>query len=123
MADLIRGKRAPVQFATATLATGATVPPIRVLSVATVATVAVAKPIATETERPAFDVRALLTEACRGVAGVTPDQYLALLSADDIAGIRDGETDVEVLKAYAPHFAEGLASGRLVIHATPRPQP
>ena len=70
--------------------------------------------IHTET-RPAIDVKALLVEACRGVAGVTPDQYLALLSADDIAGIQCGETGLEILRAYAPHFAEGLVSGRLAV--------
>ena len=68
---------------------------------------------------PAINVLAMLVEACRGIAGLTADQYLALLSNDDI----EGETGVEILRAYAPHFAEGLASGRLVILATPRPQP
>ena len=63
----------------------------------------------------AIDVKALLAEACRGIAGLTAGQYLALLSADDIEGIQCGETGLAVLKAYAPLFAEGLASGRLKV--------
>ena len=121
MADLIRGKRSPVQFATATLATLATVPPDRGLSVAPVATVAVAKPIAPEVASPAIDVYAVVAAACLDVAGLSADQYLALLSADDITGIQDGETGLAVLRAYAPHFAEGLRSGRLTVPEPARP--
>ena len=89
--------------------------------VARIATVAVAKRPTSNVVTPSIDVLALLAEACRGVAGLSADQYFALLSADDIAGIRGGETGVDALKAYAPQFAEGLRSGRLVVPEPPGP--
>ena len=115
LSSLIRGKRAPAQFATATPATVATLKARMGGTVAEVATVTVAKPGAPEVASPMINVCALLAEACRDVSGLTAGQYRALLSVDDIEGILAGETGLEVLKAYAPLFAEGLRSGRLKV--------
>ena len=64
---------------------------------------------------PAIDVHAVVTAASRGIPSLAADEYLALLSTDDIEGIKAGETTEETLRAYAPLFAEGIASGRLKI--------
>ena len=75
----------------------------------------------TPSPKTTIDVRAVIAEACLGVSGLTPGGYYALLSADDIEGIREGDTTVEVLKAYAPLFAEGLSGGRLTVSTRPEP--
>ena len=54
--------------------------------------------------------------------GLSADEYLALLSADDIEGIKAGETTEETLRAYAPLFAEGIASSRLKVLALLEPK-
>jgi hypothetical protein len=54
-----------------------------------------------------------LRTACEGVAGITPAQFRALLSPEDIADIEAGGIHRKTLHAYAESFAEGLRSGRI----------
>ena len=66
---------------------------------------------------------AILTEACRGVEGITPSQFRSLLSAEDVTDIRAGDIPaVPTLRAYAQSFAEGIQTGRIrVLAAEMRP--
>ncbi|MGH8584785.1 MAG: hypothetical protein ACREWE_00870 [Gammaproteobacteria bacterium] len=54
-----------------------------------------------------------LAGACEGVGGITPAQFRALLSPEDLDDIEGGDIGVETLKAYAASFAEGIRSGRI----------
>lgn len=52
-----------------------------------------------------IDVDLALELACNGLP-LTPAQFRARLTADDIAAIRAGEIPVQTLKAYAASMAE-----------------
>ena len=54
-----------------------------------------------------------LRTACEGLAGITPEQFRALLSPEDVADIEVGGIHPKTLHAYAESFAEGLRSGRI----------
>lgn len=56
-------------------------------------------------------------EACRGLE-ITPDQFIALCSPDDLAAIEAGEYDAAFLRGHAESFAAGIQSGRIVFHPT-----
>jgi len=55
-----------------------------------------------------------LGAACEGV-GITPAQFRALLSEEDLADIAAGDIDSEALRGYALSFAEGIGSGRIAV--------
>jgi hypothetical protein len=52
-----------------------------------------------------------LDEACDGVAGITPAQFRALLSPEDVADIEAGGIHPKILKAYALSFANHGGAG------------
>jgi hypothetical protein len=54
----------------------------------------------------------VLRTACDGVAGITPAQFRALMSPEDVADVEAGAIHPKTLKAYALAFAEGMGSGR-----------
>ena len=56
-------------------------------------------------------------DACSGFE-ITPDQFIALTTAKDRNLILSGELPIELLKAYAESFAEGIANTRIVFHST-----
>lgn len=56
----------------------------------------------------------VLAAACEGVAGITPAQFRALLSPEDVADIEAGAIHRKTLGAYAMSFADGMRSGRIV---------
>jgi hypothetical protein len=51
------------------------------------------------------------------VAGITPAQFRALLSPEDVADIEGGGVHPKTLKAYARSFAEDMRSGRIGVPA------
>jgi hypothetical protein len=51
--------------------------------------------------------------ACDGLAGITPAQFRALLSPEDIDDIAAGAIHSNSLHAYAQSFVEGIRSGRI----------
>jgi hypothetical protein len=57
--------------------------------------------------------------ACDGVAGITPAQFWALLSHEDMADIAAGAIHPKTFKAYALSCAEGIRSARLVPPVAP----
>jgi hypothetical protein len=62
-----------------------------------------------------------LWTACDGVAGITPAQFRALMSPEDINDIAAGAIRSKTLQAYAESFAEGIRSGRLVLAVRAKP--
>lgn len=54
-----------------------------------------------------------LSAACEGVAGITPAQFRARLSPEDIMDVEAGAIHPKTLHAYAQSFAEGIRSGRI----------
>ena len=60
---------------------------------------------------------ALVSDACKGFA-ITPYQFLALTIKEDRELILSGDLPVEVLRAYAKSFAEGIQTGRITFHPT-----
>lgn len=62
-----------------------------------------------------------LAGACEGVAGISPAQFWALLSPEDVADVEAGAIHTKTLHAYAQLFAEGIRSGRLVPAARAKP--
>ena len=54
-----------------------------------------------------------LRAACDGVAGITPAQFRALLSPEDIDDIAAGAIHSKTLHGYTQSFAEGIRSGRI----------
>ncbi len=57
----------------------------------------------------------LIEAACRGLE-ITPTQFRAICSEEDLEDISDGSTPLEELRAYARSFADGIRTGRIVIH-------
>jgi hypothetical protein len=49
------------------------------------------------------------------VAGITPAQFRALLSPEDVQHIAGGDISVETLRAYALSFAEGIWAVRIKV--------
>lgn len=60
-------------------------------------------------------INSLLAEACRGVAGITPQVFRSLLSPDDIADLLSGVDLPECWRAYARSYAEGIRTRRILI--------
>lgn len=58
--------------------------------------------------------------AAASVAGITPAQFGAMLSSEDLDDVEAGAIPVETLRAYAESFADGIRSGRIVV---PRGEP
>jgi len=65
----------------------------------------------------------VLAAACEGVADITPAQFRALLSPEDLVDIEAGDIPVETLHAYAESFAEGIRSGRIAAREDAKPGP
>jgi len=67
-----------------------------------------------------LDLRVMTTlrQACEGIEGITPAQFRALCTPEDIEYIQAGRFSLECLRAYARSFAEGIQSGRIVFHPT-----
>lgn len=57
----------------------------------------------------------IVLQAVDGLA-ITPDQFLALCSPDDLAAIEGGQFDAAFLRGYARSFEDGIASGRIAFH-------
>ena len=60
---------------------------------------------------------ALVSDACKGFA-ITPYQFLALTIKEDRELILSGDLPVEMLRAYAKSFTEGIQTGRITFHPT-----
>lgn len=52
-------------------------------------------------------------QACRDVPGITPEQFMALLSSDDCDDITAGLISAEALRSAARSYAEGIGNGRI----------
>ena len=65
----------------------------------------------------ADEVLSLIKQSCEGLA-ITPNQFLALTSKEDHELILSGDLPIEVLRAYAKSFAEGIQTGRITFHPT-----
>lgn len=59
--------------------------------------------------------RELIEAACLGLE-ITPAQFTAICSEEDLKDISDGSTPLEELRMYAASFAHGIRTGRIVIH-------
>ena len=58
-----------------------------------------------------------VSDACNGFA-ITPNHFLALTTKEDHELILSGDLPIEVLRAYAKSFAEGIQTGRITFHPT-----
>ena len=56
-------------------------------------------------------------EACNEYE-ITPDQFIRLTTKEDRDLILSGDLPIEVLRAYAKSFAEGIQTGRITFHPT-----
>jgi len=65
----------------------------------------------------AKEVLSLIQQACDGVE-ITPDQFIGLTTKEDRALILSGDLPIDVLRAYAESFADGIQTGRIVFHPT-----
>jgi len=63
------------------------------------------------------ELMALVSDACKGFE-ITPDQFIGLTIKEDRELILSGDLPVEVLRAYAKSFAEGIQTGRITFHPT-----
>ena len=63
--------------------------------------------------RAPADLQESLAAACDAAVGITPAQFRALLSREDLDDIAAGDIPVETLRAYALSFAGELRSGRI----------
>jgi len=61
------------------------------------------------------ELMALVSDACKGFA-ITPYQFLALTTKEDCEFILSGDLPIEMLRAYAKNFAEGIQTGRIIFH-------
>jgi len=53
--------------------------------------------------------------ACRGLE-ITSAQFRAICSGKDLEDMSDGGIPIEELRAYAASFADGIHTGRIVVH-------
>ena len=58
-----------------------------------------------------------LRAAVEGVAGLSPEVFRSLLSAEDLADIEGGHYPPATLRAYAEIMAESVRSGRIRVLA------
>ena len=65
--------------------------------------------------KPELLLMVIIRQTCNGL-DITPDQILALINQDDRDHILAGNISLEYLRAYAKSFAEGIRSGRIVLH-------
>jgi len=63
----------------------------------------------------ADEVVSLIQQSCEGLA-ITPSQFLALTTKEDREFILSGDIPVEMLKAYAKSYANGIQTGRITFH-------
>jgi len=65
------------------------------------------------------DVQAekLIEAACRDLE-ITPAQFTAICSKEDLEEISNGSISLEELRMYAASFADGIRTGRIIIHPT-----
>jgi len=56
-----------------------------------------------------------VSSACRGLE-ITPTQFRAICSEEDLDYIANGSIPMEEIRAYARCFAEGISTGRIVVH-------
>ena len=61
------------------------------------------------------EVLSLVQQSCNGFA-ITPDQFLVLTTKEDRELILSGDLPIEMLRAYAKSFAEGIQTGRITFH-------
>ena len=61
------------------------------------------------------EVLSLVQQSCEGVE-ITPDQFINLLTEEDRELILSGDLPIEILRAYAKSFAEGIQTGRITFH-------
>jgi len=59
--------------------------------------------------------RELIEAACRGLE-ITPTQFRTICSKEDLEYIANGSIPMEEIRAYATSFAEGISTGRIVVH-------
>ena len=57
----------------------------------------------------------LIEVTCRDVE-ITPSQFRAICSEEDLKDISDGSTPLEELRMYAANFADGIRTGRILFH-------
>ncbi len=57
----------------------------------------------------------LIEAACRGLE-ITPAQFRAICSKKELEDISNGSIPIEELRAYAASFADGIYTGRIVVH-------
>ena len=60
-------------------------------------------------------IEILLEDACRNLK-ITPTQFRAICSKGDLEYIANGSIPMEEIRAYATSFAEGISTGRIVVH-------
>ena len=65
----------------------------------------------------ANEVLILIQQSCVGLE-ITPDQFIALTTKEDRELILSGDLSIEVLRAYAKSFTEGIQTGRITFHPT-----
>jgi hypothetical protein len=65
------------------------------------------------------DVQAekLIEAACRDLE-ITPVQFRSICSEKELKDISNGSTPLEELRMYAASFADGIRTGRIIIHPT-----
>jgi hypothetical protein len=66
-----------------------------------------------KTQSPELTAR--VSDICKGLA-ITPDQFIDLTTKEDRELILSGDLPIEVLRAYAKSFAEGIQTGRITFH-------
>ena len=59
----------------------------------------------------------LIDGACLGLE-ITPVQFRAICSEKELKDISDGSTPLDEIRMYAASFADGICTGRIVIHPT-----
>ena len=62
---------------------------------------------------------ALIRQIVKGYQ-ITPNQFLALTTAEDRESILSGQDSIEDLRGYAKSMAEGIRDRRIVFHADGR---
>jgi len=60
-------------------------------------------------------VELAIKSACQGLE-ITPEQFAAICTKDDLDLIANGSYNSEYLRGYARSFAEGIRSRRIVFH-------
>ncbi len=56
-----------------------------------------------------------VSEACSGLE-ITPAQFTALCTEEDLEYIRNGVFSIKALRTYASNFADGIRTKRIIFH-------